>query len=121
MNTPIIGTGTTPAAAGITGITNNIQKIAAPVRPGQEEEKAVSLDELQKSGGFGSLFGELIQNVKDTDAEFTQSQYLLSTGQLDNPVQVGISAYKAEIAVSLLIQLRDRALTAYNELKNMNV
>lgn len=120
MSTPITGVGTTPAAAGITGIQNSVQKITAPVRPGQEEQ-AVGLDELKESSSFGSLFGELIQNVKDTDAEFTQAQYLLATGQLDNPAQVGIAAYKAEISVSLLLQMRDRALTAYNELRNMNV
>lgn len=119
MSTFIEGVGTTPAAAGITGITNTIQKIAPPVRSGQEEE-AATLDQI-KDSGFGGLFKELIQDVKDTDAEFTQNQYLLSTGQLDNPVQVGISAYKAEIALDLLIQLRNRALDAYNELKNMNV
>jgi len=117
MSAPIEGV----TAAGITGITNSIQKIAAPVRPGQEEEKAVGLDELKQSSSFGALFGDLIQNVKDTDAEFTQAQYLLSTGQLDNPVQVGISGYKAEIALDLLIQLRNRALDAYNEIKNMSV
>lgn len=121
MSAPIIGVGTTPTAAGITGIQNNIQKITAPARPGQEAEKPVGLDELKESSSFGALFGELIQDVKDTDAEFTQNQYLLSTGQLDNPVQVGISAYKAEIALDLLIQLRNRALDAYNELKNMSV
>lgn len=120
MSTFIEGVGTTPAAAGITGITNTIQKIAPPVRSGQEEEAATTLDQV-KDSGFGGLFKELIQDVKDTDAEFTQNQYLLSTGQLDNPVQVGISAYKAEIALDLLIQLRNRALDAYNELKNMNV
>lgn len=119
MSTFIEGVGTTPAAAGITGITNTIQKIAPPVRSGQEEA-ATTLDQV-KDSGFGGLFKELIQDVKDTDAEFTQTQYLLSTGQLDNPVQVGISAYKAEIALDLLIQLRNRALDAYNELKNMNV
>ena len=59
--------------------------------------------------------------MKDTDAEFTQAQYLLATGQLDNPAQLGIAGYKAEIAVDLLIQLRNRALDAYNELKNMSV
>ena len=118
MSTFIQGVGTTPAAAGITGITSTIQKIAAPALPGQEE--ATALDQV-KASDFGSLFTDLIQNVKDTDAEFTQNQYLLSTGQLDNPVQVGISAYKAEIALDLLIQLRNRALDAYNELKNMNV
>lgn len=119
MSAFIEGVGTTPAAAGITGITNTIQKITPPVRPAQEEAPA-TLDQV-KDSGFGGLFKELIQEVKDTDAEFTQNQYLLSTGQLDNPVQVGISAYKAEIALDLLIQLRNRALDAYNELKNMSV
>ncbi len=103
---------------GITGIANTIQKIAPPVLSGQEE--STSLDQV-KDSAFGSLFSELIQGVKDSDAEFTEAQYLLSTGQLDNPVQVGISAYKAELSLSLLIQLRNRALEAYNELKNMNV
>ena len=121
MSAPVIGVGTTPAAAGITGIQNTIQKINAPARLGQEEDKAVGLDQVKESSSFGSLFGELIQNVKDTDAEFTQAQYLLATGQLDNPAQVNLAAYKAEVSVSLLIQLRDRALTAYNELRNMNV
>ena len=106
-------------SAGITGITNSIPKITPPAW-GAQEQRATGLDEV-KDSPFGSIFSSLIQNVKDTDAEFTQAQYLLATGQLDNPVQLGISAYKAEIAASLLIQMRDRALTAYNELKNMNV
>ena len=105
---------------GITGITDTIQKISSPARPGREEEQPVALDQV-KDSAFGSLFADLIQNVKDTDAEFTQAQYLLSTGQLDNPVQLGIAGYKAEVSLSLLVQLRNRALDAYNELKNMNV
>ena len=105
--------------AGITGITNTIQAITPPVRPGQEE-KANELGQV-KDSAFGSLFTGLIQNVKDTDAEFTQAQYLLATGQLENPVQLGIAAYKNEIAVDLLIQMRNKALDAYNELKNMSV
>ena len=70
---------------------------------------------------FGQIFKSLIQNVKDTDAEFTQAQYLLATGQLDNPAQLSLAAYKNEIAVDLLVQLRNKALDVYNELKNMNV
>ena len=119
MSTPIEGITGIPMNAGITGITNPIQKMTAPVLS-DGEEKAVALDEV-KDSAFGSLFTGLIQNVKDTDAEFTQSQYLLATGQLDNPVQVSIAAYKNEIAVDLLIQMRNRALDAYNELKNMSV
>lgn len=74
-----------------------------------------------KDSVFGSLFTGLIQNVKDTDAEFTQAQYLLATGQLENPAQLGIAAYKNEVAVDLLVQMRNKALEAYNELKNMSV
>ena len=116
MSTPIEGATST----GITGITNTIQKIAPPVRPAQEEEQPIALDQV-KDSSFGSIFTDLIQNVKDTNAELPQAQYLLSTGQLDNPVQLGIAGYKAEVSLSLLVQLRNRALDAYNELKNMNV
>lgn len=119
MSTPIEGITGIPMGAGITGIANPIQKISAPAQSGQEE-KATGLDEV-KATPFGALFTGLIQNVKDTDAEFTQSQYLLATGQLDNPVQLSIAAYKNEIAVDLLVQMRNRALDAYNELKNMSV
>ena len=116
MSTPIEGITNT----GITGITNTIPKITPPTWGIQQEEKAARLDEV-KDSAFGSLFSSLIQNVKDTDAEFTQAQYLLATGQLDNPAQLGIAGYKADIALDLLIQMRNRALDAYNELKNMSV
>ena len=119
MSTPMEGITGIPMNAGITGIANPIQKIAAPALAGGEE-KATGLDEV-KDSAFGSVFTSLIQNVRDTDAEFTQAQYLLATGQLDNPAQVGLAAYKAEVSLSLLIQMRDRALSAYNDLRNMNI
>ena len=106
--------------SGITGITNTIQKIAPPVRPGQEEEKATDLGEV-KDSVFGSLFTGLIQNVKDTDAEFTQAQYLLATGQLDNPAMAMIAGTKSAMAVDFLIQLRNKAQDAYSELTRINL
>lgn len=121
MSTPIESIAGIPMNAGITGITNTIPKITAPVKPGQEEEEtSLALDEVKESS-FGSLFRDMIQDVKDTDAEFTQAQYLLATGQLDNPAQLNLAGYKAELSLSLLIEMRNRALEAYNELKSMNV
>ena len=110
MSTPIEGIPGIPMNAGITGINTTTIPKTTPT----------DLDEIKESS-FGSLFTDLIQNVKDTDAEFTQAQYLLATGQLDNPAQLGIAGYKAEISLQMLIQLRNRALEAYNELKNMSV
>lgn len=89
----------------------------------QAAQKTTAAEEtgVFADSAFGQIFNSLIQNVKDTDAEFTQAQYLLATGQLDNPAQLSLAAYKNEIAVQLLVQLRNRALDAYNELKNMSV
>lgn len=68
-----------------------------------------------------SIFKEAIENVRETDAEFVNAQYLLATGQLDNPAQISLAAYKNEIAVDLLIQLRNKALDVYNQLTSMSV
>ena len=119
MSAPIDGIIGIPKNAGIAGITNPIQKIASPVQAG-EEDKAVGLDEVKESS-FGSLFTDLIQNVRDTDAEFTQAQYLLATGQLDNPAEVTIANTKAAAAVDLLIQLRNKAVDAYSELMRISL
>lgn len=70
---------------------------------------------------FGAIFKNAIQNVKETDAEFTQAQYLLSTGQLDNPATALIAYSKEEVAVNLLIQLRNRAMDAYSELTRLSI
>ena len=61
-----------------------------------------------------------MNDSKETDAEKNEAQYLLATGQLDNPAELTIAASKAQIAVDLLVQLRNKALDAYNELKNIS-
>ena len=58
----------------------------------------------------------LVENVKETDAERVQMEYLMATGQLDNPALLTIASSKAQLSVELLVQLRNRALDAYNEL-----
>ena len=103
----------------LSGLTTD-QRMEALAKAARGAKAAEETGEAAESA-FGQIFKSLIQNVKDTDAEFTQVQYLLATGQLDNPAQLGLAAYKNEIAVELLVQLRDKALEGYNQLKNMNV
>lgn len=95
-----------------------------PAISGIQSSKSVETTGLVRAGQesmFGAIFKNAIQNVKDTDAEFTQAQYLLSTGQLDNPATALIAYSKEEVAVNLLIQLRNRALEAYSELTRMSM
>ena len=106
------------------GIAGSLSGLTAAQRmEALAQAQSAQWGEVSETGEslFGQIFNSMIQNVKETDAEFTQAQYLLATGQLDNPAQVGIAAYKNELAVSLLVQMRNKALDAYNELKNMSV
>lgn len=72
-------------------------------------------------GLFTDVFKSAIQNVRDTDAEKTQAEYLLATGQLDNPAVQSIASSKYQIAAELLIQLRNKALDSYSELMRISL
>lgn len=75
----------------------------------------------ETGGVFANIFQTAIDNVKSTDKEMVEAQYLLATGQLDNPAEATIAATKATAAVELLIQLRNKALDAYGELNRISL
>lgn len=92
-----------------------------PLTPLSPKEEPKTKDASQGESVFGAIFRSAIDNVKETDAEYKQSQYLLATGQLDNPAASMIAASKSQAAVNLLVQLRERAMNAYSELTRMNL
>lgn len=86
-------------------------------------------DALEQSAGpvaqlaepVTDMFSAVVDAVKETDAAKTQMEYLLATGQLDNPALLTIASTKAQLSVQLLVQLRNRALDAYNELMRISI
>lgn len=70
----------------------------------------------EAAGSFGDIFKTAVENVRETDQEKTQAQYLLATGQLDNPATLMIASTKNGIAVKLLVELRNKAMDAYSEI-----
>jgi len=75
----------------------------------------------EQQGIFGDIFMSAIENVKQTEAEKTEAEYLLATGQLDNPAILTIAATKNQIAVELLVQLRNKALEAYQQITQISL
>ena len=69
---------------------------------------------------FTSVFQSAIDNVKATENEVAEAEYLLATGQLDNPSTLLIAETKSTIAVELLVQLRNKAMEAYNQISSIN-
>ena len=97
-----------------------IEKIT-PLAPIAGEKKAQDVSSQIGESVFGAVFRSAIEDVKETDADYKEAQYLLSTGQLDNPVMAMIAGTKAQTAVDLLIQLRNKALDAYSELSRISL
>ncbi|EHL10770.1 flagellar hook-basal body complex protein FliE [Oribacterium parvum ACB1] len=70
---------------------------------------------------FKDVFVSAINNVKTTQLDVENKQYLLATGQLSDAHSLPIAEAKAQISLDLLVSLRNKALDSYNELMKMNM
>lgn len=82
-----------------------------------------SAGEPEKAGGsvFKDIFQSVIDNVRDSEDNVAKQEYLLSTGQMDNPAQLSMALYKAEVSMQMFVQLREKALSAYNEISRISL
>ena len=80
-------------------------------------------ENVQQDGGslFSDIFNNAVNDVKQTQANLEQQQYLLATGQIDDAHTVPIAASEAQMAVDMLVQLRNKAIDAYNELMRISL
>lgn len=99
---------------------NTIQPLWDRMPLGQTEAAKASTAE-SKSTPFTDIFRSAIDAVKTTDQEKTQMEYLMATGQLDNPALLTIASTKAQLSVDLLVQLRNKSMDAYSELMRINL
>ncbi|MGE4275679.1 MAG: flagellar hook-basal body complex protein FliE [Lawsonibacter sp.] len=78
-------------------------------------------DSSGDKGMFATIYQSAIDAVNETDAEKNQAEYLLATGQLDNPATLVTAITKAQLSVDFLVQLRNKALDGYSELMRINL
>lgn len=68
------------------------------------------------AGPFGQIFQNTIKDVVQNEKTLEESQYMLSIGEIDDAHTVPIAAANAQLSVDLMLQLRNKAVEAYNEL-----
>lgn len=71
--------------------------------------------------GFAGILSEAIGNAKQTDAGAQMENISLLTGEADDLHSPVIAAQKAELALSLAIQVRNKVLEAYNDVMRMQL
>ncbi len=93
---------------------SNIQSIIEQIQPTvtKSENSTVS---------FTDIFNNALENVKQAEETVKQDEMLVATGQTDDLHTVMIDSVKAGLAVSMLVQVRNKALEAYNNIMNMPV
>ena len=89
--------------------------------------KSIQIDQLSKTKdkkselSFKSIFDTAIDNYKNAEAEVDKDIYQLSVGETDDLHNLMINTQNAQLSLDLVIQLRNKALDAYNEIMRMGV
>ncbi|MCI0183586.1 MAG: flagellar hook-basal body complex protein FliE [Acidibacillus sp.] len=73
------------------------------------------------SGSFSSLLGHALQSVNASVTQAEQQGIGLASGTSPNIASVMTTATKAELAVDMAVQVRNRAISAYDQIMNMQV
>lgn len=70
---------------------------------------------------FKSIFNNALENYAEAESKVDEDIYKLSVGESDDLHNLMVNTQKAEISLDLVIQLRNKALDAYNEIMRMGV
>jgi flagellar hook-basal body complex protein FliE len=76
---------------------------------------------LQENGDFKNILTGFLTEANKTDYDDKTSNVKLMTGEADNTHEAMIAAEKADIALRLTIQIRNKVIDAYNEIMRMQI
>ena len=96
-------------------------ELLRPLWAAQNTSDTEQSGQRQQPTLFSDVLQSVVDTVKETENARNEAEYLLATGQMDNPAEYMVAASQAELSVSLLVQLRNRALDAYSELMRMSI
>lgn len=77
--------------------------------------------ENTSAGVFSDIFKEAMTNVTQTDQTTKLDQLKIATGQSDDLHTLTINSAKAELALKVMVQMRNKALDAYNEVMRISL
>jgi flagellar hook-basal body complex protein FliE len=73
------------------------------------------------AGVFGGMLTQQISNLNDLQNTAASQSQALATGQVQDVTQVVADVEKAALAMQLAVQVRNKAVDAYNELFRIQI
>jgi len=84
-------------------------------------EKIGKVNNAGEKESFSGILNNAIESAKETDAQAQQGNIELLTGENDSIHTAMIESEKAELVLSLAIQIRNKVIDAYNEIMRMQI
>ena len=85
-------------------------------------ESPSSVDSTSGSGkSFADTLKDAVGNVNEMQKASDKAMQNLATGKTDNVADVMIAAEKADIALKVMVQVRNKIIDAYQEVMKMQV
>ena len=94
-----------------------------PIKPGAATEKLAGLGKTGPASGkdFKSYMLESLEKVNKLQDDATKGVEGLVTGETNNVAEVLAASKKAGVAFDLLMEIRNKLMDAYSEIKQMRV
>ena len=73
------------------------------------------------SGGFGDMLGRALESVSDSHARADELALQAATGDLSAVHDYTIAATEAQLLTQLTVEVRNRAVEAFNDIMRMQV
>lgn len=88
-----------------------------PMETMSQKKQTESTDDGEAT--FFDVFESLVKNVKETDAQVQKDSVDLMLGDVDDLAQIQVNLEKAATAVDLLVTVKNKAVDAYNEIRQL--
>lgn len=98
----------------------SIQGVGSP-RPVMPPPASPRVPSAGASDEFSSLLRRQLDQVNEMQADADRNVENLLTGETQNITEVFVAARKAQVAFSLLMEIRNKLVDAYTELRQLRV
>jgi flagellar hook-basal body complex protein FliE len=109
MQIPAISNGI-PGISGVSGMSNDLGGVGSVTGAGSGS-----------GGGFGSVLTDAISSLNDTQNTASSDSVALATGKASDVTSVVSDVEKANLEMQLAVQVRNKAVDAYEEIMRMQI
>jgi flagellar hook-basal body complex protein FliE len=100
---------------------DQIKAIAMPVSSVAGNARAAHPTGAAPDGGFMNSLQHAISKANDIQIQADQATEALMTGQTQNIHQTMVALQEADVSFQLMMQIRNKLLSAYDEIQRMQI